>query len=262
MSTPFEIQGSAQFYKRLEPLSPTAHGALALRTGASPFRFAHDSHAAPLTVGEFLQTASSYPIIFTPAPHQPMAVMGLEANRNLFIDADGGVATGAYLPAFIRRYPFIFAEDKGSDRLVVCIDRDAEAVAEDGDTPLFEDGKPTAATDQAIAFLQAYEIEKRQTRRLVDLLVELDLLEPRQAVFRKPGQSEGEGELLATFHAVSETALDNLSEEQWEKLRAVGAVSAIYAHVISQANWTRLAAFAEAGAAEVPVAPVLEPEPA
>lgn len=241
MTRPFEIQGSAQFYKRLEPLSPSAHGALALKTGASPFGFAHASHAAPITVGEMAQAATNYPIIFTPAPHQPMAVMGVEANRNLFVGEDGSVALGAYLPAFIRRYPFIFAEDKDSERLVVCIDREAEAIAEGGDTPLFADGKPSEATEEAIAFCQAYEVEKRQTRRLVDLLVEFSLLEPRQAVFRGPGQAEGEGELLATFYAISENVLDNLSDEHWARLREVGAVAPIYAHLISQANWTRLA---------------------
>lgn len=240
MTKPFEIRGAAQFYSRLEPLSATEHGDLSLKTGNSPFGFAHKSHAAPVTVGELVQAAVHYPIIFTPAPHQPLAVMGLDTEANLFIDAAGAVAPGAYLPAFIRRYPFIFAEQEGGENLVVCIDRAAAAISTDGDTALFADGKPTTATEEAIAFCQAYEVEKRQTRRLMDLLVEMDLLETRQAVFRKPG--EAEGELLATFFAISETALDNLADEQWAKLREVGAVAPIYAHLISQANWGTLAA--------------------
>ncbi len=80
----------------------------------------------PLAVTEFALAALSYPVIFVGDDSVPLAVMGLNTGENLFIDADGGFEPGAYIPAYIRRYPFVLANDESQDRLIVCIDRGSD----------------------------------------------------------------------------------------------------------------------------------------
>ena len=79
----------------------------------------------PLTVGEFPIAGIYYPIIFAGDRYQPLAVMGMRQGSNLFVGADGAFEVGAYIPAYIRRYPFVLANDQAREQLVVCIDRDA-----------------------------------------------------------------------------------------------------------------------------------------
>ena len=43
----------------------------------------------------------------------------------LFINEDGSFAMGGYVPAYIRRYPFVLASDEAQQRMVVCIERNA-----------------------------------------------------------------------------------------------------------------------------------------
>mgnify|MGYP002144979420 CR=1 FL=1 len=63
----------------------------------------------PLTVTEFANAALSFPIIFVGDEKTPVAALGLNAGENLFIDAEGAYDTGVYIPAYIRRYPFVFS---------------------------------------------------------------------------------------------------------------------------------------------------------
>src|SRR5690349_6998918 len=114
-----EITGNVLFYSRPEPLSKEAHAKIGLRRMDKPFAFAAQSHVVPLTVTEFPIAGLTYPIIFAGEKHQPLAVMGINAQQNLFIAPDGAFEIGAYIPAYIRRYPFVLANDSTNQQLVV-----------------------------------------------------------------------------------------------------------------------------------------------
>jgi len=124
-----DITGAVLFYSKPEPLSRDTHAKLGLRRMDKPFGFAAASHVVPLTVTEFQVAGLSYPIIFAGEKYQPLAVMGV-SERNLFIAPDGAFQMGAYIPAYIRRYPFVLAADETRTNMVVCIDRAASMLGE------------------------------------------------------------------------------------------------------------------------------------
>ena len=250
------LAGTVLFYSKPEPLSVENHGTLGANPVDAPYAFVASTHVVPLTVTEFSPAALSYPVIFVGDNRQPVAVMGLRPGENLFIEANGAFRGEAYIPAYIRRYPFVFANDEVQKRLILCIDRAAPFIVEGGQAPLFENGQPSAYTNQAMEFCNNFEQERVRTDGFVHLLKELDLLETREAVFtpRNPDGTAAEPQKIAEYYAVSEDKLRALSPEKLVELRDNGALGQIYAHLVSLLGWDRLIAMAFQRAANMPAA--------
>jgi hypothetical protein len=119
------LSGNVLFYSQPEPLSVEAHGTLGVDPVEKPYAFTATTNLVPLTVTEFAPAALSYPVIFVGDAKQPVAVMGLRPGENLFVSADGDFRSEAYIPAYVRRYPFVFANDDAQKRLILCVDRGA-----------------------------------------------------------------------------------------------------------------------------------------
>lgn len=254
-----EFSGNVLFYSRPEPLSRELHGNIGLRRMDKPFAFAASSNVVPLTVAEFPLAGLSYPIIFAGERYQPLAVMGVGQNMNLFIQPDGAFALGAYIPAYIRRYPFVLANDQARGQLVVCIDRGASMLGEDCDLPFFDAaGQPTDYTNGCIQFCNDFETEGKRTESFINLLKELDLFEVKRSTFTppKPDGTPGEAQPIAEYFAVSEEKLRALPAAKLGELMNNGAISQIYAHLMSLAGWDRLIALTLARQMPITVANV------
>jgi hypothetical protein len=239
-----QITGNVLLYAQPEPLSIELHGQLGFVKAARPFGFATAAHAVTLQVTEFGPASLSYPIIFGGETLSPLAVMSIRQNENLFISDLGDFETGAYVPAFIRRWPFVLANNDDEQKLIVCIDRAADVIAVGGEVPLFENGQPSPFTQQAIQFCTDFETERRRTEQFVQTLKSLDLLESKQATFtpRELDGTVGEPIQLADYFAVSEDRLAALPAKTITELHASGALRQIYAHLTSLINWDRLVA--------------------
>jgi hypothetical protein len=250
------LAGTVLFYGKPEPLSMEAHGKLGVNPVDKPYAFVAATHLVPLTVTEFSPAALSYPVIFAGENRQPVAVMGLRPAENLFVQANGDFNAEAYIPAYVRRYPFVFANDDVQKRMILCIDRDAPFLVEGGQAPLFENGEPSAYTKQAMEFCNNFEQERARTDAFVQLLKDLDLLTVREAIFtpRNADGQPGEPQKIAEYFAVSEDKLRELPAEKLVELRDNGALGQIYAHLVSLLGWDRLIAMAFARAAQPPVA--------
>jgi hypothetical protein len=237
-----ELTGEALFYVAPEPLSKEAHAGLGLKNLETPYAFTARTHLVPLTVTEFGPAALCYPIIFIGPEKTPVAVMGVNADENLFVDEKGAYAPDAYLPAYIRRYPFVLANDASAQRMVVCIDSKAPMIGENPDAPFFENGEPSDYTKGAIDFCNNFEQEAQRTQSFVNLLRELDLFEDKTATYTPQlgnGQP-GEPQTIAQYQGVSEAKLNALSADKLKELQTNGALSQIYAHLISLFGWDRL----------------------
>jgi len=242
---PAEFSGSVLFYSKPEPLSRELHGKIGLKRVERPFSFAASANVVPLTVGEFPVAGLSYPIIFAGDRYQPLAVMGVSQGANLYIDPDGNFVIGAYIPAYIRRYPFVLANDQARGAMVVCIDRAASMLGENADLPFFdEQGQPTDYTNGCLQFCNDFEAEGRRTESFVNLIKELDLFEVKRAMFTpgNPDGTAGEPVPIAEYFAVSEEKLKALPPEKLAELMANGAIAQIYAHLMSLTGWDRLLA--------------------
>jgi len=237
-----ELTGEVLLYTKPEPLSKELHGALGVKQTDTPFAFAKAAHVAPLTVTEFALAALSFPVIFVGDTRQPVAVLGLNSGENLFTDASGVWDFDAYVPAYVRRYPFVLAEDKGADRMIVCIDRAAPMISDKPDAPFFDKGEPTDLTTNAIEFCNNYETERRRTDSFVELLKTLDLFDVKESTYTPRGADgvEGAPQRIAEYFAVSEEKLNKLPADKLVELRDNGALQQIYAHLTSLIGWDRL----------------------
>ena len=217
-----QITGNVLFYSRPEPLSLELHKGLGVKRMDGPFAFARAGHAVPLAVTEFSLAAITGPIIFVGEEKTPLAVMGLNANENLFLREDGMFDAGVYIPAYIRRYPFVFANDAEAKQSILCIDRAAEFVVEGGDLQFFnEDGTPTAYTQGCIEFCNNYEVERQRTLNFVEMLKSMDLFETKVAT-HTPMNEDGtpaEPQVIAEFFGVSDAKLNALSHNKLAELR-------------------------------------------
>ena len=239
-----QISGAVLLYTQPEPLNPEQHGKLGIRASPTPYKFARTAHAVPLMVTEFGPAAMNYPIIFAGEQLQPMAIMSIRQNENLFISAEGGFDPDGYVPAYLRRFPFVLADDADNQRMIVCIDVAAEAVVPGGELTLFAGDQPTDFTKNAIDFCTNYESERQRTGSFVQMLKDLDLFELKEAFFtpQNADGSPGEPVRLADYFAISEEKLRALPVEKLGELRDNGALSQIYAQLISLHGWDKLVA--------------------
>lgn len=249
MTTPITTGGSAAlsgqvlFYKNPQPLSAEDHGGLGVKQIPQPFGFLREAHAVPVTVTEFGVSAASYPVIFVGEERTPVAVMGVRQGENLYVDANGMVLEDHYIPAFVRRYPFVFATDEGSDRLLLCVDRAAPMVSNQPEVPFFQNGQPTKFTNDAIEFCKEFERQRRATVDFVKILREMDLFEQKTVTFQprdQQGNNNGPAQKVADYWAISEERLNALPQEKFLELRNNGALGACYAHLVSLLNWSKV----------------------
>ena len=238
------LTGNVLFYEKPEPVSIEAHGTLGVDPVDKPYGFVAGTNLVPLTVTEFAPAALSYPVIFIGDNKKPVSVMALRGGENLFVSEAGEFRPEAYIPAYVRRYPFVFANDDAQKRLILCIDRTAAFIKEGGATPLFVDGKPSPYVEQAMEFCNNFEQERQRTDAFVKLLTDLDLFDTREALFtpRNPDGTAAAPQKIAEYFAVSEDKLKALPVEKLAQLRDNGALGQIYAHLVSLLGWDRLIA--------------------
>jgi len=238
-----ELSGNVLFYKNPQPLSASQHGGLGIKKVEKPFEFLKSAHAVPITVSEFGVAATSYPIIFVGKEMTPLAVMGVRQNENLYVNDNGQVDSEFYVPAFARRYPFVFASDPGSDRMILCVDRDAPMVTNKPETPFFDKEEPTDYTTNAIEFCKEFERHRRNTSDFIQQLTSNNLLEQKTVSFQprdEMGVETGENQKIADYWAVDENRLKELPPELYLELKENGALGVIYAHIVSLMNWQRI----------------------
>jgi SapC len=236
-----QVNGSLPLYAAPQAVHSITHRDVAVHTGAGSFAFAERAPIVEITVDEFERAALDFPIVLVGESLHPYVVMGLDAERNQFV-SEGEYRPGAYVPAYLRRYPFVFARDEGSEALILCLDHASDRVAKAGETgalPLFDGDEPTALTRQALQFCENYEAARGRTDVLLGLLREFDLVEPRQA--NHVATEGAEPTLLLEYFTIDTAKLDALEADRFERLRTAGALPAIYAQIASQANWQVLA---------------------
>lgn len=238
-----QLTGNVLFYKNPQPLSPEQHGGLGVKRIDQPFGFLREAHAVPVTVTEFGMAAASYPIVFVGETLTPLVIMGIRQSENLFVTPEGQTEADYYVPAFVRRYPFVFANDPDGDRMLLCVDREASMVSEQPDTPFFADGQATDFTNSAVEFCKEFERQRRATIEFANILKRMGLFEQKSVTFQPrdtQGQPIGEAQKIADYWAVDEAKLNELNDEQFNELRKNGALGAIYAHILSLLNWQRI----------------------
>jgi hypothetical protein len=200
------------------------------------FGFAAGVNCVPLNLAEFEEASRHYPIAFTGA-EEPIAVaiLGLRDGENLFVDASGRWEGGIYIPAYVRRYPFIVMEHPGRSDLTLCVD-EVDGVLVDGkDNPLFVDKQPSPLARRALEFCLNYQAAAKATRTFCEGIA--SLLATSQVKVTMP---DGRTANLSGFRDIEPARLDGVSGELFLTWRRYGWLSGLYAQIHSRLNWGRL----------------------
>ena len=197
------------------------------------YAFAAQNHIVSVVLHEFSKVSLSYPIIFVKntetSSFQPMALMGLEPQKNLFVDTAGRWLAGAYVPAAFRRYPFALT-DIGQGSLAICIDMDSPFVhATEGERLFTEQGAMTSTLEKISQFMQELMESEVLASSFCTHLNELGLLVPCEFKVQSP---DGEKIYGGSF-MVDEQKLATLAPDDFINLREKGFLGPIYAHLLS-----------------------------
>jgi hypothetical protein len=228
------------FYNNPIPLSKEAHKDLKIGPNESGFAFAKNTNSVLLSGKEFIHAAKEYPIIFISAGERmlPVALLGFRKDENLFVD-DSGKWDAKYIPAFVRRYPFILAEapdgaEGDAKKLAVCIDETFSGLSKEEGKPLFDDeGKPTELLDNAVKFLKDYQSQYQRTEIFINRLKDLDLLTGYTA---NAELKDGEKISISGLMVIDEKKLMALEKNQAMELFRSGELGWIYTHLLSLSN--------------------------
>jgi len=224
------------FYNGLEPLSSELHANYRIRQ-ANVAPFLRGQHAVPVTVEEFPLAQRFMPIVFSAGEDPvPLALMGLNEGVNVFIDDEGKLTEeNFYVPAYIRRYPFMLARLRpDAEELSLCFDPTSDTVGpfDEGD-PIFEAGQPTEITRNILSFNESFEQAGQRTAAFVQELREMELLMEGEVSIQHEGYEQPF--VYRGFQMINEEKLVDLRGDQLRKMSKSGMLPLIHAHLFSLA---------------------------
>jgi hypothetical protein len=225
------------FYRSISAVDAIRHGGKSLRRSIG-FGFARHAHAVVLNGNEFELASRHYPIVFTSQPQiVPLALLGLKPGQNLFLRPDGEWRPSTYVPAYVRRYPFILHTSADNQQFTLCADESSGAFEDGAERPLFIEGKPSEALRSAFNFCAAFHNDFNATREFGDQLVERGLLVPNQA---EVTLASGEKLAVSGFEVIDRGRFSGLPDSAFLEWRRKGWIGWVYAHFLSQGNWPAL----------------------
>ena len=221
------------FYKDLIPLSSVDHADYHAR-GLDTAEFLINQHAIPLTSDEFVSASRYFPIVFSSGENPvPLALMGLNEGINIFVDDQGKLINPVYVPAYVRRYPFMLARlNPDSEDLSLCFDPTSPAIGkfEEGDA-LFADGQPTEPVNSVLEFCRTFEEAGQRTSMFVEELKKADLLMDGEVAIQPEGNDKPF--IYRGFQMVDENKLRELRGDVLRKMMQNGILALIFAHLFS-----------------------------
>lgn len=228
------------FYEHVVPLSKERHRDWSIEPLES-FEFTRNTNSIFIAAVEFSRIAREYPIVFGKNAEGnafPVALLGLTPGQNLFLDGNGAWL-GSYIPAYVRRYPFIVASDpetgKKHSSLTVCIDESYSGFNQSGrGNALFLDtGDKSAILTQAIEFIKEFNQHLEFTNVFCERLDELGLLEEMQATVKL---ADGNQHTMSGFMGINRERLKKLKPRILTELLRNDYLELIYAQLQSLVN--------------------------
>jgi hypothetical protein len=233
MATEPQSTGLPIFYGSLEPLSSSVHGGYRSRS-ADRAPFLTSNHAIPITIDEFVAVQRHFPIVFSVGENPvPLALMGLNEGVNVFVDETGKPLGDLYLPAYVRRYPFMLARlQPDAQELSLCFDPTSGLIGdfEDGQA-LFEDGKPSETTNNVLKFCEEFELSAQRTVSFMNELKDSGLLMDGEVSIQPAGSEQPF--VYRGFQMINEEKMRELEGDELKRMNQNGMLPLILAHLFS-----------------------------
>lgn len=233
-------------YERIRHVTPSAHGGLSIDHDGT-YGFTRTVRAMPVVLNEFVRVFADYVIVFikTDRGYMPSVLLGIRENENLYLAPDDRWAV-PYVPAFARRFPFLFVKDDQADAYILAIDESFAGLNREGrGKSLFgTEGEKSEYLDQLLDMTKAYQSHYRQTEAFCELLSDLDLFEDVE--LRVP-LGEDDNHRLVGMKAVSRDKLKNLAPQALHELASNDRLELCYIHLASLHNASKLVARTDGG---------------
>ena len=226
------------YYEKPVLLDREKHRARRVRASSS-FGFARKANSLYVAGVEFGEACKEYAVVFTRSGTGkvvPVVMLGLRSRENLFVDAQDNW-DARYVPAFVRRYPFVLAELPGQS-LGVCIDEAYGGLNDTEGEPLFDaEGKDTPVLRNALDFLTQYQREYLRTEAFCQRLEQAGLLTEMNA---RADLTDGRSFTVGQVLVVDEKKLMALPDATALQLFRTGELHLISMHLLSLSNMQRL----------------------
>ncbi len=230
-------------YTSLTALDRIKHAGLAITPGLNQ-AWSAKINSVFLNATEMSKACIDYPIAFVRdsnnGEYMPMALLSLRAGENLFVDGNGRWLPQAYVPAYVRRYPFCIVEMPARDgaepeRLIAM---QAECLSA-SDRPYFNaKGEATPEWEPVQKLIEIMEAARQQTRSFTRRLEAFGLFTAFDALATP--RNGGQNMRLLGLHRVDEEKLNALGTREQKLLMRKGELRAVYAHLLSLENFGKL----------------------
>ncbi len=252
-ANPATARSMPLFYSDPQIVTQQAHGNWRLKEG--DHAFAAKAIAVPIVLGEFAAVLRNYPILFAASGENisPIALLGFD-DTNLHV-TDGRWEEGAYIPAYVRCYPFSFV--RHGEQYVLGMDAACERLVRGGDEgiPLFEDGKASPGMQPTMQLCDMYRVDLDATWQFCQALRQKNLLIDRRANATLPNGQQIGVDGFQIVDAPRLAALDEATVYDWHRK---GYLALIHFHMASLERFEQLlarrAARDQAAAAAAPAA--------
>jgi hypothetical protein len=227
------------FYNEVAPITAERHSNWHARE-VKDFSFAKKTNSVPLMAAEFLSALADYPIVFAGDEESviPVLLLGMRHEENAYVGPEGDWKS-RYIPAFVRRYPFVLSLSDDNEKYYLCIDESFSGFnqSDEGPALITEDGTPTEYTEGVLEFLSQYQAEFELTQAICRKLKDLNLLEAKQV---QATAANGETMNVDGFYAVEPSRLASLSSDAIVDLVRSGTYELICFHLASLRNFELL----------------------
>ena len=227
-------------FEKAQVLDRNKHAGLRYNP-VTDYRFIRSIIAGPIAVSESRKIAREFPIVFPTVGRQlPLAQFGVRDKVNAFVDA-GNNWLGDYIPAHIRRYPFVLGDKGNGNDFFVMADMRGLSSSGSGESLFGDQDGPGHGDDSVVArateFLLGFEQELLVTQALVAPLYEADVLVAKSVTLKKPGLDDA---VVTGFKIVDRDRLHQLDDSTIATWERSGLLELVSLHLASQENWTRL----------------------
>ncbi|MFM8330775.1 MAG: SapC family protein [Candidatus Methylumidiphilus sp.] len=226
-------------YETAVPITQARHAQWSVDAGGN-YAFSQHVNSVPLMVAEFARAQAEYPVIFAGSETaiMPAVILGMRGGENLYLDGQHQWKA-KYVPAFVRRYPFVFSASADGATFTLCVDEAFAGCNQEGrGERLFDDaGKPTPYVQSVLRFLQGYQAEFGRTQAFCRKLQALDVFEPMQAQINL---ASGQTLSLTGFMSVNREKLHALPAETLAELAKSGELELVYLHLNSMQHFESL----------------------
>lgn len=233
------------FFQSVVPFDSIAHKNFSVPAQMPDYFFAANTDIIPLVSAEVTEALRNFALVFIKDPSSPAptlaAVVGTGEGKNLFVDAQGQWRAGCYVPAWVRRYPFMLAHHESEpQKSILAFDPQASMFSAAGDKlQLIEaDGKPSATLQKIMEFQKEYTGFSQATTQMAQALYDAQVLE--EGTLTISPRADGQDRHVKGFLIVNESKLRELPPAQIETLNKTGALGLAYAQLFSMNSLRQL----------------------